>query len=250
MAAWPFSPAWRKPKPWTRAAGQRMGRGSGVHVFGRLHRGPGGEAGMPGRQGRMRRPPVGLGPAEIEVGERAADRHPADIEGAGRSAGASASSAASTAASFAAKPVEDALAGAARPSSPRQSSSKSMTPVPSACRRSDSIRAGPAAGNSRGVPPSPSRYSQMTTESNSVPPSSSTRVGILPSGLRRSTAGLRLGQRDHGGDALDPVGNPRLMRHHHHLAHEGGARGPVQPHHAAPPPPVVRIARMPWCSPA
>ena len=61
----------------------------------------------------------------------------------------------------------------------------SIMPLPSAWRRSAMKRSGPEGGYSFGPPCSVSRYSQITGESNRIVPSSSTKVGILPSGFSR-----------------------------------------------------------------
>jgi len=63
----------------------------------------------------------------------------------------------------------------------------SNMPSPNASRRNASSRSG-QDGNSFGASCSVSRYSQMTGESYNTLPSSSTSVGIFPSGFSRISA--------------------------------------------------------------
>ena len=193
----------------------------------------------------MRLAPAGLGPAKVEVGEGAADRHPADSRGPAESAGASASSAVSSAASLAAKLSRMRWSGAARPNSPRQSSRKSIAPLPSAWRRSEFD---PRRPGGREEPWRAAQPVEIFADDDRVaehPAILEQQGGDLAQRVAPHHGRVRLGQGHDRRDALDPPGDPRLVRHHHHLADEGGAGGPVQPHHGAPHPRVVRIARMP-----
>ncbi len=194
--------------------------------------------GLEGRARERCRPATRPGAARCRAsparrsGSRGSRARSRSSRGRSRS-GVSASACASSSSSFSAARVFSSNAsisagsGTSRSRSLRQRMSASSRPSPSACQRSACHLSAPCFGNRRALREIV-RYSQMTTESNSVKPSSSTSVGIFDSGLSSISRAFGLSMAATDRTSSRRSTSAELVRADHHLAHVGRLRGPMQ----------------------
>ena len=213
---------------------ERSARGEGSTVIDRLrgaHRRAGAEIAMPLRDARVRRAPVVVGEAKIEIRQRGADRHMADVEWRAASSPASRSSAARTLCFLVGVggEVHFATAAGARPRYAaaagnrvrRRPAPGGAAPSGAPCRRGETS-CGRRAGRrdirrSRGSRRAPCRRRAPGSESWTAGcPASDPACGLVVAATVRTR--------------VEAVGQSELMGDDHHLAHERRAGRPVQLH--------------------